>query len=78
MENPIKMDDLGGFPPYFWKHRHDSSKNLFVEYMFVHIPEVTSAWKVTLWKLTMGIRKKDDWVAIVMTLGPQNHEQWRF
>ena len=20
MENPIKMDDLGGFPPYFWKH----------------------------------------------------------
>ena len=20
MENPIKTDDLGGFPPYFWKH----------------------------------------------------------
>ena len=22
MENPIKIDDLGGFPPYFWKHPH--------------------------------------------------------
>ncbi len=20
MENPIKMDDLGGVPPIFWKH----------------------------------------------------------
>ena len=20
MNNPIKMDDLGGFSPYFWKH----------------------------------------------------------
>ena len=20
MENPIKIDDLGGFSPYFWKH----------------------------------------------------------
>ena len=20
MENPIEMDDLGGFSPYFWKH----------------------------------------------------------
>ena len=22
MENPIKMDDLGGFPPYFWFNTH--------------------------------------------------------
>ena len=25
MENPIRMDDLGGENPYFWKHPYDGN-----------------------------------------------------
>ena len=30
MENPIKMDDLGGFSPYFWKHPYVSLVGTFL------------------------------------------------
>ena len=32
MENPIKMDDLGGFSHYFWKHPY--MKNAVLEKVF--------------------------------------------
>ena len=31
MENPIKMDDLGGKSPYFWKHPYSSFRLDFVK-----------------------------------------------
>ena len=30
MENPIKMDDLGGKPHYFWKHQYRPIYNWFL------------------------------------------------
>ena len=39
MENPIKMDDLGGKPPIFWKHPYKQPENFTV-----HHPFTSSIW----------------------------------